>query len=149
MKDDAAKRAACFHQLLHFMRRLYAIVVILGVLGAGCRSHPAAGTSIDGVPVVAGTSARPLVPETVFKQLNAKKRTILAQSRNKIHSLGEGLPAVRAVSLLPVVAVAEQDGWFFYATGIFTDATTHQPVGFITGLAVRRGSREIIGWGIW
>ena len=78
-----------------------------------------------------------------------KNRKILGEARNKINSLGEGLPVARAVSVVPIIAVAEQDGWFFYATTVYTDATTHQPVRFISGLAVRHGTQEIVAWNVW
>jgi len=131
------------------MRHLTAIVTGLAVITAGCASHPAAGSSLDGIAVVASSADRPMVPKLAFKQLAAKDRKVLGQARNKIHSLGEGLPVARAVSALPILAVADQDGWFFYATATFTDATTHQPVGFISGLAIRHGTRDIFTWSIW
>jgi hypothetical protein len=56
---------------------------------------------------------------------------------------------MRAVSVLPITAAAEDSGWFFYATASITDPVTHQPVNLISGLAVRRGTREIIGWSVW
>jgi len=106
------------------MRPPTAIIAILAIITAGCASQPQAGSSINGLPA-------------------------LGQSRNKIHSLEEGLPPAQAASALPIMAVAEQDGWFLYATATFTDATTHQPVGFISGLAIRHGTREIVSWSIW
>jgi hypothetical protein len=132
-----------------FMRHLAAIVATLAVITAGCASHPAAGSSIDGVPVVASSAKQPMVPALAFKQLAAKDRKALNQARNKIHSLDEGLQVARAASALPILAAADEDGWFFYATATFTDATTHQPVGFISGLAIRHGTRDIFTWSIW
>jgi hypothetical protein len=131
------------------MYRLTAMLVTLAILSAGCASHPEPGSSLDGVPVLASSADRPMVPKLAFKQLAAKNRKSLGQARNKIHSLEEGLPVVRAVSALPIIAVAEQNGWFFYATATFTDDTTHQPNGFVSGLAIRHGTRDIICWSIW
>ena len=131
------------------MRRLTAIIATLAIISAGCASQPEAGSSIDGVPALVSTGDRAILSKQILKQLVAKNRKILGQSRNKIHSLDEGLPPARAASALPILAVAEQDGWFLYATATFTDATTHQPVGFISGLAIRHGTREIVSWSIW
>ncbi|HEX4349678.1 MAG TPA: hypothetical protein VH251_04800 [Verrucomicrobiae bacterium] len=131
------------------MRRLTAIIATLAILTAGCASQPEAGSSIDGVPTLVSTGDRPILSPQILKQLVAKNRKILGQSRAKIHSLDEGLPPAQAASALPILAVAEQDGWFLYATATFTDANTHRPVGFISGLAVRHGTRDIIAWSTW
>lgn len=45
--------------------------------------------------------------------------------------------------------MAEQGGWFFYATSTATDQTTHQPASFIAGYAIKKGGREIIEWSAW
>ncbi len=131
------------------MLRLTALIATLAIITAGCASQPEAGSSIDGVPALVSTGGRPILSEQILKQLVAKNRKILAQSRNKIHSLEEGLPPARTASALPIIAVAEQDGWFLYATATFSDATTHQPVGFISGLAIRHGTRDIVAWSMW
>jgi hypothetical protein len=66
-----------------------------------------------------------------------------------VYSISDGLPDVRTASKNPIVAATDQDDWFFFATSVATDATTHQPTQFISGFAVRHGSRQIVYWSTW
>jgi hypothetical protein len=125
-------------------------IASLGVVAAGCCSHINGRPSDDSVPVVISQPGRPMVPEFAFEgQLIARNRKVIGQAGKEVFSISGGLSDVRRVSPIPIVAATEQDGWFFYATATFQDATTHQPDGFISGCAVKRGSRQIIEWSVW
>jgi hypothetical protein len=49
----------------------------------------------------------------------------------------------------PILAMAESKGWFFYATSVVRDGKTGEPVSFISGYAIKRGGRQVIGWSVW
>src|SRR4051794_2183052 len=130
------------------MRFFTSIMASLVVLVAGCGSHAKRMTS-DAKPPDA-VSGRPLVVyETILPQLTSKTRKITGEVAKPVATVKEGLPHVQRVSQRPILAVAEQGDWFFYATSTATDQTTHQPMSFIAGYAIRKGGREIIEWSVW
>jgi hypothetical protein len=45
--------------------------------------------------------------------------------------------------------MAESKGWFFYATTAVRDEKTAAPVYFISGYAIKRGGRRVVGWSVW
>ena len=135
------------------MRLPFAIIAGAGHHTTGCASQPQAGTTLDGVPVLASTASRPLLPERVFKQLTSKKRKVLGGRRAlKSTRLAKGWRWPKVALAAPILlAAAEQDGWFFYAADTtFYDSVTHQPLGMsLSGVAIKRGSRDVVGWSIW
>jgi hypothetical protein len=131
------------------MRILYVIVAGLSLFVAGCASEPQPGTMVGGLPVLVNSSAHPLLPDRVFKQLTAKNRKLVGVAREKVRSLSDGLAVAKAADALPIGAVADVKGWYFYADAVFTDANTGKPVGFISGVAIKHGKKEVIGWSIW
>ena len=133
---------------LGVMCYLIAIAVSVVVLGAGCSRHSKHGASAANAPVVA-TGRTPVAYETTLPQLTSKTRKIAAEATKPVSAIREGLPHVQRVSQRPILAVVEQEGWFFYATSTATDQETHQPVSFIAGYAIRKGGRQIIEWSVW
>lgn len=131
------------------MRPLPAIIAGLALFVAGCASQPQAGSTVAGLPVLVNSPAHPLIPDRVYKQLAAKNRKVLGVAKNKVHSLEEGLEVSKAASTLPIAAAADVKGWYFFANATFTDASTGQPVGFISGVAIKHGGKEVVGWSIW
>jgi hypothetical protein len=114
------------------------------------------------VPVVGNQAGNALVPPLAFRQLSAGL-SIVGQARHRVFSISDGLPDVRTVSKNPIVDATDQDGWFFFATsaaaGVFPtsffdtlpakDVTIHLPTQFISGYAIRHGSRQIVYWSTW
>jgi hypothetical protein len=101
------------------------------------------------VPVVSNQAGHTLVPPFAFSQLSAGGRSVMGKTKHRVYSISDGLPDVRMTSNNPIVAVTDQDGWFFFATSVATDAATHQPVQFISGYAIRHGGRQIVYWSTW
>jgi hypothetical protein len=64
-----------------------------------------------------------------------------------VSCLEEGL--LRVPSEERILAMAESEGWFFYATSVVRDGTTDEPVMMLSGYAVKRGSRHVVGFGVW
>jgi hypothetical protein len=136
----------CFNNT---MRSLYAIIVVLTLFVAGCATDQQTASTVGGLPVLVNSTARPLFPDRVFKQLTATNRKVIGTARSKVHSLADGLAVSKQASVLPITAAADVDGWYFYATATFTDAGTGQPVGFISGVAMQHGGKDVVGWSIW
>ena len=138
-------------QLFSFgiMRNLCVMFVSLGVVAAGCCSRPNSISSDVDVPVVSSQAGHTLVPPFAFSQLSAGRLSVKSQTRHRVYSISDGLPDVRMASQNPIIAATDQDGWFFFATSVATDATTHQPMQFISGFAIRHGSRQIVYWSTW
>jgi hypothetical protein len=90
-----------------------------------------------------------MVPPFAYNQLLAGQRSVIGQTKHPVFSIAAGLPDARLASKNPIVALTEQDGWFFYATSVVEDGVTLQPVQFISGLAIKRGSRQILYWSTW
>jgi hypothetical protein len=136
----------CFNNA---MRAILPIIAGLAFFAAGCASDQQAESSLGGLPVLVNSQAHPVVPDRVLKQLTAKNRKVMGTARDSVHSLGEGLAISKAASTLPITAAADTGGWYFYANATFTDASTGQPVGFISGVAIKHGGKEVVGWSIW
>jgi hypothetical protein len=149
------------YYILGVMHNLCLLIVSLGVVAAGCCSYPHSSSSDVDVPVVRSQAGRALVPPFAFSQLSAGRLSIVGQARHRVFSISDGLPDVRTVSKNPIVDATDQDGWFFFATsvasvvaGVFdtspaADVTIHLPTQFISGYAIRHGSRQIVYWSTW
>jgi hypothetical protein len=131
------------------MRNLFSIIVSLGVVAAGCCVRTNYDCSDKNLPLVISQAGRAMVPPFAFGQLLTGQRSVIGQTRHRVFSINGGLANVRMVSQNPIVAATEQGGWFFYATSVATDDATHQPVQFISGYAIQRGSRQVIYWSTW
>lgn len=115
---------------------------------AGCRSPQKPAISEAAPPVVV-SGRTPVAFYSALTQLTSESRKVASTVAKPVSTIGEGLPQVQKVSPRPILALAEQEDWFFYATATATDQTTHQPVSFIAGYAIKKGGREIIQWSVW
>jgi len=68
---------------------------------------------------------------------------------SSVCSLQEGLLHLQKTSERPILAMAESEGWFFYATSVVRSSETGDPEHFISGYAIKRGSRRVVGWSVW
>src|SRR5260370_39670617 len=114
------------------MRNLYIMVVGLGVVASGCCSRTNSSSSVVDVRVVSSQAGNTVVPPFAFSQVSAGRLSVMGQTRHRVFSISDGLPDVRLVSQNPIIAATDQDGWFFFAISIATDATTDQPAQFIS-----------------
>jgi hypothetical protein len=64
-------------------------------------------------------------------------------------SLNVGLRYAQKVANRPILAMAERDGWFFYATSVAQDEKTGAPMFMISGYAIQRDGGRVIRWSIW
>jgi hypothetical protein len=131
------------------MHNLRILILCLGVVAAGCCSRKHSNSSILDVPVVSSETSHPVVPPLAFSQLSDGRLSVVGQTRHRVFSITDGLADVRTASQHPIVAAADQDGWFFFATSVVTDTTTHQPSQFISGYAIRHDGRQIVYWSTW
>lgn len=122
------------------------------VYAAGCRTPSHSAHWLNNVSIVTSDPGHPVVSPLAFNWLQSGFGKVVRRIDHKVFSLGDGLPDVRAVSSFPnspVVAITEQNGWFFYATSMATSSEVDKPPQFISGYAIKRGTREIFYWSVW
>ena len=101
--------------------------------------------------------ARPAVPvlkavavdKNALKQVTTAAPKMGAEVSTPVSSLEAGLPHARKTADRPILAMAESGGWFFYATSVVSDEKTGAPVQFISGYAVKRDGRHVVGFSVW
>ena len=49
----------------------------------------------------------------------------------------------------PIRAMAEAEGWFFYATSVMRDGKTGEPLKLISGYAIKRNGCHVVGFSVW
>ena len=97
------------------------------------------------VPTIRGKT----VMSRAMKQFTDKGTTAVATTPTAVTSIVAGLPYVRKIAMHPIVAATETEGWYVYATSVARNETTGRPEVFISGFAIKKGSREIKSWGVW
>jgi hypothetical protein len=116
-------------------------VLALATQGADKKKQPAK----PAVPVLNSRS----VPSNAVKQVITASPEIGEHVPAAVCSLEAGLLQVRKITDRPILAMAEREGWFFYATSVARDRDTDAPLFMISGYAVKRDSRRVISWGVW
>ena len=66
-----------------------------------------------------------------------------------VTSLEAGLRHAQKTANHPILAMAERDGWFFYATSVARSDKTGVAVFMISGYAIQRDGRHVIRWSVW
>jgi hypothetical protein len=87
------------------------------------------------------------VPKNAIKQVTTASPKLGYRTTAAVCFLERGLlylPEDR-----PILAMAEADGWFFYATSVARDGQTGVPVYMISGYAVKRDGRHVVGFSVW
>jgi hypothetical protein len=75
---------------------------------------------------------------------------VVSESPAPVTSLEGGLPHAQKASKLPILAMAESEGWFYYATSVGRDGYGRPGGVFNSGYAIRRGGRQVIfAWSGW
>jgi hypothetical protein len=99
-------------------------------------------------PAVPVLKANAVFPNAV-QQVTSASPKLGFKAPTPISSLKSGLVQVRKTVDRPIVAMAERDGWFFYATSIARDRKTGAPVYMISGYAIKRKGQRVIRWSVW
>jgi hypothetical protein len=75
---------------------------------------------------------------------------VVAEAPAPVTSLEEGLPHAQKASKLPILAMSESEGRFYYATSVARDGYGRPRGVFNSGYAIKRGGRQVIfaqsGW---
>jgi hypothetical protein len=124
---------------------MFSLVLLTGLALVSQGSSEKAQPAKPAIPVVKADAVDPLA----FRQLTSATPKARYEVPTPVSSLEGGLPYVQKVSKLPIRAMSESKGWFFYATSVATDEKTGSPVFFISGYAVKRDGRQVIGWSVW
>jgi hypothetical protein len=127
------------------MRIFLSLVLLTGLAlvsqGAPEKPQPAK----PAVPVLKATA----VMSNALKQVTSASKELGYDVPTPVASLEAGLLQVKKTSDRPILAMAERGGWFFYATSVARDQKTGAPVLMISGHAIKRDGRRVIGWGVW
>jgi hypothetical protein len=127
------------------MRIVLSLVLLTGLAlisrGAPEKPRPAK----PAVPVLRANA----VMTMALKQVTSASPDLGCDVARPVTSLEAGLLQVKKTSGRPILAMAERRGWFFYATSVVRDGKTDAPVSMISGYAIKRGGRRVIGWGVW
>jgi hypothetical protein len=121
------------------------------LLAAGCGGGGGATSTIPpgpSVPFLATTPKHSFVYAMAFTQLTSASPKRIGQAAAAVESALAGLPEIRRVAPHPIVAMTEDRGWFIYATSTGGEVT-NPTVSFISGYAIRKGSKDIIEWSVW
>ena len=130
------------------MRFMFSLVLLTGlaVVSQGSPQKPQPGK--PAVPVVKAD----LVTTFATNQLLSAVQSVTPKAGydlpTPVSSLQEGLPYVQKAFKRPILAMAESEGWFFYAT-VGGDVITGEPVYFHSGYAIKRDGRQVIEWSFW
>jgi hypothetical protein len=121
---------------------MFSLVLLTGlaVVSQGSPEKPQ-----PAVPVVKVDFVYP----SIFEQVTSASPEVGYKIPTPVSSLEGGLPHVQKASKRPITAMFESKGWFFYATSIAWDEKTGEPRLLISGYAIKRDGRQVIGWSVW
>ena len=127
------------------MRIVLSLVLLTG---AALISQGAAEKRPPAKPAVPVLKADAVIPNAI-EQVTSASPALGYDVPTPISSLEAGLLHVQKTADRPILAMAERAGWFFYATSVVQDRNTGEPESMISGYAIKRGGRRVIGWGTW
>jgi hypothetical protein len=129
------------------MRFLSTLALVTG-LAAASPDSSAMSPSAEAVLAVPVLKADAVMSAAV-EQVRSASPKLGYEVPGPVISLEAGLSQLQKYSKHPIVAMAESEGWFFYATSAVTDGKTGEPLQFISGYAIKRGGCRVIGWSVW
>lgn len=132
------------------MRFMLSLVLLTGlsVVSQGRAEKPQ--PSKAAVPVVKADAVISFASNQLVKVVQSETPMPGHEVPMPVSSLQEGLPYLQKTFKRPIVAMAESEGWFFYATiASLGDEITGDAAVFISGYAIKRGSRQVIEWSVW
>jgi len=122
------------------MRFLFSVVLLTGLTLASHGGWEKAQPAAKAVPV-----AKDADIDFALDGLESGDPYVAAEGPAPVSSLESGLPHVQKVSKQPILAMAESKKWFIYATAVGR-AEKGEPLLFISGYAIKRDGREVVGW---
>jgi hypothetical protein len=126
------------------MRIVLSLVLLTG-LARVSQGVPEKPQPAKPVPVLKADGVMPIALE----QVTSASPELGHDVPKPVPSLKAGLLQVQKTSDRPILAMAEREGWFFYATSVVRDGKTGAPETMISGYAIKRDSRRIIRWSVW
>jgi hypothetical protein len=125
------------------MRIVPSLVLVLTLGGQAAQEKPQPGR--PGVPVLKAEA----VIGNALKQVKSASPEPGFDAPTPVMTLEAGLLYVPNTADRPILAMAECEGWFFYATAVARDGQTGLPVSMISGYAIKRGGRRVVEWSVW
>jgi hypothetical protein len=126
------------------MRIVLALVLLTGLAVV----RDGAQEKLPAKPTVVVLKADAVIGNAI-KQVTSASPELGEDVSTAVSSLEAGLPHVQKMSDLPILAMAEREGWFVYATSLVRDSKTGAPLTMLAGYAIKRDGRRVIGWGAW
>ena len=131
------------------MRFMVALFLWIGLTVASQGSPETRPPGQPAVPIVKADAVSSFTANRLVNVVQSTTPMAGQEAPRSVSSLREGLPFVQAFKR-PIVAMAESEGWFFYATVAFLgDEKSGESAFFISGYAIKRGSRQVIEWSVW
>jgi hypothetical protein len=127
------------------MRLMFSLVLLTGLAVVSPGSSKQPRSAKPAVPVLKADA----VYSDAIKQVVTASPKLGFEVPSPVSSLKAGLLYVQKTSGQPILAMAESGGWFFYATSVVRDNDTGKPVSMISGYAIKRDGRRVIGWSVW
>ena len=127
------------------MRIVLSLVLLTGLVSVGHGVPENPKPAKPAVPVLTADA----VMSNALEQVTSASPQLGYDVPTRVTSLEAGLLQVKKTSDRPILAMAERGGWFFYATSVVRDDKTGAPVSMISGYAIKRDGRRVIGWGVW
>jgi hypothetical protein len=122
------------------MQLLYSLALLTGLAVVSHRGWEKAQLAEKAVPV-----AKDADIDFALDGLESGDPYVAAKVPAPVSSLESGLPHVQKVSKQPILAMAESKEWFIYATAL-GKVDKGEPLLFISGYAIKRDGREVVGW---
>ena len=127
------------------MRIVLSLVLLTGLVSVGHGVPENPKPAKPAVPVLTAGA----VFRSALEQVTSASPKLRYNIATPITSLEAGLRHLKKTSDKPILAMAERGGWFFYATSVMRDGETGAPVSMISGYAIKRDGRRVVGWGVW
>ena len=92
----------------------------------------------------------PVVQNAIVLFNFGPRPTVVAETCAPVTSLDAGLPLAQRACKRPIVAMAESEDWFYFATAVSRDGLGRPNGVLVEGFAIKRGSRQVVqAWGGW
>jgi len=127
------------------MRNVLPLVLVTGLALISQGAPTGSRSAEPSVPVLKAGA----VGSNALKQVTSVSPDFGNVVPTPIPSLEAGLACVKRTFDRPILAMAERDGWFFYATSVARDQDTDEPVYMISGYTIKRDGRRIFKWSVW
>ena len=124
---------------------MFSVVLLTGLAVVGLGSPEKTPPAKPAVPVLKANA----VDSNAMKQVRSASPKLGTKVPKPVSSLKAGLHYVQKTADRQIFAMAESGGWFFYATSVARDSETGEPVFMISGYAIKRDGRRVVGWSVW